>query len=313
MSTLEVTSTTTLTGAVSLGSTLGITGAVTLSSTLATGAATFASATVTGALTTGSIVNSGVFTQTGNVALSGTYTVDGVSTLTGAVTYTGGIVADITGNLSGSVASVSGAVGSVGTGGITAASIADAAIDNATFASDVGSTAYATNIIALAADKAILHYDSPTAQEVADAVWDELSTGHVSAGKAGQQLWTDVDAILDDTGNAGVVIADGYITAAKIGADAITSAKIADNAIAAEHIAAAAIDNATFAADVGSTAYATNIIALAANKALANYDPPTNTEMDAAFTAIKGATWATTDTLEAIRDAVDSDRDTQEY
>ena len=149
--------------------------------------------------------------------------------------------------------------------------------------------------------------------EAADAVWDELSTGHVSAGKAGQQLWTDVDAILDDTGNAGVVIADGYITAAKIGADAITSAKIADNAIAAEHSAAAAIDNATFAADVGSTAYATNIIALAANKALANYDPPTNTEMDAAFTAIKGATWATTDTLEAIRDAVDSDRDTQEY
>ena len=33
------------------------------------------------------------------------------------------------------------------------------------------------------------------------------------------------------------------------------------------------------------------------------YDPPTNTEMDAAFTAIKGATWAAgTDTLEHIRD-----------
>jgi len=38
-----------------------------------------------------------------------------------------------------------------------------------------------------------------TAEEVADAVWDELSTGHVSAGKAGEQLWTDIDAILDDT------------------------------------------------------------------------------------------------------------------
>lgn len=59
-----------------------------------------------------------------------------------------------------------------------------------------------------------------------------------------------------------------WITAAGIAADAITEAKIADNAIAAEHIAASAIDNATFAADVGTTAYATNNIALAANKAL---------------------------------------------
>ncbi len=42
-------------------------------------------------------------------------------------------------------------------GAITAAAIADAAIDNATFAADVGSTAYATNIIALAADKAGLN------------------------------------------------------------------------------------------------------------------------------------------------------------
>lgn len=35
---------------------------------------------------------------------------------------------------------------------------------------------------------------------IADAVWDETSTGHVSAGKAGEQLWTDIDAILTDTG-----------------------------------------------------------------------------------------------------------------
>jgi hypothetical protein len=37
--------------------------------------------------------------------------------------------------------------------------------------------------------------------------------------------------------------------------------------------------------------------------ALNTYDPPTNTQMEAAFTEIKGATWASgTDTLEAIRD-----------
>lgn len=63
-------------------------------------------------------------------------------------------------------------------------------------------------------------------------------------------------------------LANNVITAASINGDAITEAKIADNAIAAEHIANAAIDNATFAADVGSTAYATNIIALAVRKAL---------------------------------------------
>ena len=40
--------------------------------------------------------------------------------------------------------------------------------------------------------------------------------------------------------------------------------------------------------------------------ALADYDAPTNTEMLSAFTEIKGATWATTDTLEAIRDRGDA-------
>lgn len=40
--------------------------------------------------------------------------------------------------------------------------------------------------------------------------------------------------------------------------------------------------------------------------ALSDYDGPTKTEMDAAFTEIKGATWSgTTDTLEAIRDRGD--------
>lgn len=63
-------------------------------------------------------------------------------------------------------------------------------------------------------------------------------------------------------------IDNNIITAASINADAITEAKIADSAIAAEHIAPAAIDNATFAADIGSTVYADNIIALAVRKVL---------------------------------------------
>lgn len=40
--------------------------------------------------------------------------------------------------------------------------------------------------------------------------------------------------------------------------------------------------------------------------ALADYDAPTNSEMTAAFTEIKGATWSTNDTLEAIRDRGDA-------
>lgn len=48
----------------------------------------------------------------------------------------------------------------------------------------------------------------PTAAENADAVWDEAATGHTDAGKAGQQLWTDVDAILTDTGTT----LEGHLT-----------------------------------------------------------------------------------------------------
>jgi uncharacterized protein YoxC len=42
--------------------------------------------------------------------------------------------------------------------------------------------------------------EAGAAAVIADAVWDEAATGHTDAGKAGEQLWTDVDAILVDTG-----------------------------------------------------------------------------------------------------------------
>jgi len=40
--------------------------------------------------------------------------------------------------------------------------------------------------------------------EIADAVWDEATSGHTSAGTFGEQLKTDIDAILADTGTDGV-------------------------------------------------------------------------------------------------------------
>lgn len=42
--------------------------------------------------------------------------------------------------------------------------------------------------------------EAAAAAVIADAVWDELATGHTDAGKAGEQLWTDLDAVLVDTG-----------------------------------------------------------------------------------------------------------------
>ena len=108
-----------------------------------------------------------------------------------------------------------------------------------------------------------------------------------------------VDMVADITGN---ITGNLSGSVGSIGAGGIANTSFAAGAIDADAIANDAIDNATFAADVGSTAYATNIIALAVNKALGNYDAPTDTEMTAAFTEIKGATWAAgTDTLEHIR------------
>lgn len=40
---------------------------------------------------------------------------------------------------------------------------------------------------------------APTASQIADAVWDEATSGHTTAGTFGEQLKTDVDAILADT------------------------------------------------------------------------------------------------------------------
>ncbi|MBF8258367.1 MAG: hypothetical protein HW377_741, partial [Actinobacteria bacterium] len=49
-----------------------------------------------------------------------------------------------------------------------------------------------------ALQKASITAAVPTAAVVADAVWDEVVTGHDGAGKAGAQLWTDIDAIAVD-------------------------------------------------------------------------------------------------------------------
>ena len=88
----------------------------------------------------------------GGVFIAGT---NAATTITTALTTT------LTGNLTGSVGSVTGAVGSIGAGGITAASVAAGAIDADALATD-GVT------------------------EIADAVWNSTRAGHATAGTFGE-------------------------------------------------------------------------------------------------------------------------------
>lgn len=76
----------------------------------------------------------------------------------------------------------------------TAAAIADAVWEEAI--ADHSGTAGST---AEALDGA----SAPSAASIADAVWDEATAGHTTAGTFGEQLKTDVDAILTDTAEIG--------------------------------------------------------------------------------------------------------------
>lgn len=63
----------------------------------------------------------------------------------------------------------------------------------------------------------------PTVAAVADAVWDEATTGHTTGGTFGEQVKTDIDAILDDTGTSGVVVATASKTGYELSATGVTA------------------------------------------------------------------------------------------
>jgi len=114
---------------------------------------------------------------------------------------------------------------------------------------------------------------APTAAANADAVWDEATSGHVAGGSFGAQAGTDIDAILLDTAEIGAAGAGLTVLPTKAQMDTAHGLLATPAQVATE---------------------------------LGTYDSPTNTEMVAAFTEVKGATWAVTDTLEAIRNRGDS-------
>tara|TARA_A200000159_G_scaffold69887_1_gene64884 strand:+ start:37527 stop:43949 length:6423 start_codon:yes stop_codon:yes gene_type:complete len=94
---VDTASTLNVDGAVTFGSTLGVTGATTLSNTLGVTGATTLSDTlgVTGAATLSSTLG-----VTGATTLSSTLAVTGTSTFTGAITANGGVIGDVTGEVS---------------------------------------------------------------------------------------------------------------------------------------------------------------------------------------------------------------------
>lgn len=102
--------------------------------------------------------------------------------------------------------------------------------------------------------------NDPAAVTVADAVWDELATGHIDAGKAGEQLWTDVDAILADTGELQNDDVPGLIAALNDPTAAAMADAVWDEDVVAAHntadTAGALIDDiatkADFKADVSN-------------------------------------------------------------
>jgi hypothetical protein len=125
-----------------------------------------------------------------------------------------------------------------------------------------------------------------SAADIADAVWNEASTGHTDAGKAGAHLWTNIDAILQDTGTT---LDNRLITI-----DSIVDDIIAE--IGAAGVALTAIPwNAAWDAEVQSEVA----------DALAVYDPPTNAEMEAR--TIAAANYATASALDAVDNFVDTE------
>ena len=80
------------------------------------------------------------------------------------------------------------------------------------------------------------------------------------------ELGTTLGTVNTSVGSAGAGLT--ALPANAVSSGGIASTAFAANAITAAAIADAAIDNATFAADVGSTALATNMVAKAAEKAV---------------------------------------------
>lgn len=124
-------------------------------------------------------------------------------TAVGSVTGSVASVTGAVGSVTGAVGSVTGSVGSVAAGGITASSIAADAIGASELAADavaeiadaVWDEVLSGHLTATTTGAALNGATAPTAAVVADAVWDEVLSGHLTA--------TTTGAALNGAGSAG--------------------------------------------------------------------------------------------------------------
>lgn len=125
---------------------------------------------------TNPVVNGGTITFPTGATLASTtnITAGTITTVSGNVNGSAGSVTGAVGSVTGNVGgNVTGSVGSVASGGITSGSFAAGAINAAAIAADaIGASELAADAVA----------------EIADAVWDEAISGHLSAGSTGAAL-----------------------------------------------------------------------------------------------------------------------------
>lgn len=114
--------------------------------------------------------------------------------------WKGAAAADMTGDAFARIGAPAGASLSADVAAVksdSAAILADTGTDGVVLPQAQADKVWGTAVRTLTANT---NLNDPTAAAIADAVWDEVSTGHTDAGKAGAQVWTDIDAILEDTG-----------------------------------------------------------------------------------------------------------------
>ena len=124
---------------------------------------------------------------------------------------------------------------------------------------------------------------APTAAAVADAVWDESTTGHTSAGTFGEQVKNDIDAILVDTGST----LDGKLDTIDTNVDSVledTGTTIPGTiATVDSNVDAILVDTATLGSPAGAN-FAADIAAVKADTAAVLTD--TGTTLDGKINTI---------------------------
>ena len=125
----------------------------------------------------------------------------------------------------------------VNSGSTYAASVAGSVVKETGTASSVALTG------------ATFEFTTDSVNQIAAGVWDLATSGHTGAGSFGAQAKTQLDAILDDTGTSGVVLANSAISSGKFASGAITASTFASGAIDAAAIATDAIGANEIAAD----------------------------------------------------------------